>query len=237
MRNKIFKFKKFDIDQSDCAMKINTDGVLLAAMAEVEQPKTILDIGSGTGVIALMLAQRYENAMIHAVEIDESAAKTAQKNFDNSIYASRLSLSNIAIQQYNNPIKFDLIVSNPPYFVNDLKNVEEKKGLARHTDFDFFLSLLAKVDSLLSPLGNFWFVLPVKQATLIVQNAKKYKLAVTKEVRLHSDEAKPEFRRIVCLSRREVIPQVEHFYIYESEKVHSKTYKDLLKAFFLRLEG
>src|ERR1700689_2349474 len=86
----IFQFKQFTVDQSGCAMKINTDGVLLGAMAEVENPKTILDIGTGTGVIALMLAQRYTDAQIDAIEIDEAAAQTAGRNFEGSPFSERL---------------------------------------------------------------------------------------------------------------------------------------------------
>jgi tRNA1Val (adenine37-N6)-methyltransferase len=232
----VFRFKKFDVDQTGCAMKINTDGVLLAALAEADQPKQILDIGTGTGVIALMLAQRFENAMIEAIEIDEAATKTAQNNFKNAIYASRLSASNIAIQQYHTTLKFDLIVSNPPYFVNDLKNAEEKKGVARHTDELFFKELLLKVNSLLDEKGVFWFVLPIKQAILMVEDASRNNLFLIKTIHLHSDESKPEFRRIICLGRAKVTPEVEHFFIYEAEKVHSKAYRELLKDFFLRLD-
>jgi tRNA1Val (adenine37-N6)-methyltransferase len=236
MSSKVFKFKQFEVDQTGCAMKINTDGVLLAALAEVDQPQYILDIGTGTGVIALMLAQRFKNAQIHAVEIDEAAALTASTNFGNSIYAERLTISNTAIQQFNSIHQFDLIVSNPPYFVNDLKNPEEKKGLARHTDQVFFEELLVKIDSLLSDNGAFWFVLPVKQSKLLAENAMKMDLYLTKLIHLHSDKTKPEFRRVACLTRKEVAPIVTHFYIYESEKVHTIAYRKLLKDFFLRLD-
>lgn len=229
----VFKFKQFEVDQSGCAMKINTDGVLLAVLAESAAPNHILDIGTGTGVIALMLAQRFEDAEVHAVEIDETAAATAQRNFENSPFKGRLQAHAVAIEQYNSAIQFDLIVSNPPYFVNDLKNAAEKKGLARHTDEVFFDQLIAKVASLLSEKGSFWFILPVKQAMLLVEKAKAYGLFLTKQIHLHSDEHKPEFRRIVCLSRIEGAVKSEHFYIYASEKVYTQAYQVLLKDFFL----
>ncbi|RZJ16888.1 MAG: methyltransferase domain-containing protein [Acinetobacter sp.] len=203
----IFKFKQFEVDQTGCAMKINTDGVLLAAIAESDSPKHILDIGTGTGVIALMLAQRFPEAIIEAVEIDEQASATAERNFKSSVFRNRLRINNTAIEQYNNLEKFDLIISNPPYFVNDLKNAEQKKGIARHTDEIFFNELIIKVSSLLTEQGNFWFILPVKQAKLLIQKAEGLGLHLSVQINLHSDISKPEFRWIVCLGKRLAKPR------------------------------
>ncbi|MFD0941654.1 tRNA1(Val) (adenine(37)-N6)-methyltransferase [Pedobacter boryungensis] len=229
----LFKFKQFEVDQQGCAMKINTDGVLLAALVESDQPHCILDIGTGTGVIALMLAQRFNNAYVEAIEIDDEASKTADRNFKSSIFSNRLNNNNISIEQYTSAHQFDLIVSNPPYFTNDLKNTEEKKGIARHTNEEFFNDLIIKVNALLTENGSFWFVLPIKQTELLIDNGAKCGLSVAKQIHLHSDESKPEFRRIVCLKRTSKVPIYEHFYIYESEKVYTKAYKNLLKDFFL----
>lgn len=233
MTNNIFKFKQFSVDQTNCAMKINTDGVLLAALAECENCEQILDIGTGTGVMALMLAQRFEKAKIHAVEIDSQASATADKNFRNSIFADRLSISNIAIEHYTHLKKFDLIISNPPYFVNDLRNAEERKGIARHANEQFFADLLIKIDELLAPNGCFWFILPVKQAELLVNDAKKYGFSMSTQILLHSDETKQPFRWMVSLNRFKNEADIAHFYIYEAEKVYTKAYKELLKDFFL----
>jgi tRNA1Val (adenine37-N6)-methyltransferase len=236
----IFKFKQFEVDQTGCAMKINTDGVLLAAIAESDHPKHVLDIGTGTGVIALMLAQRFPDALIEAVEIDEQASATAERNFQSSVFSDRLTINNTAIEQYipkgclgHNLNKFDLIISNPPYFVNDLKNAEQKKGMARHTDEVFFNELILKVTSLLTEQGNFWFILPIKQAKALVAKAEGLGLHLATQIHLHSDEAKPEFRRIICMSKKQIKPQFKNFYIYESEKVYTSAYRDLLKDFFL----
>ena len=229
----VFKFKQFEVDQTGCAMKVNTDGVLLAALADVDPCYRILDIGTGTGVIAMMLAQRFEKAQIHAVEIDAEASATAEKNFKNSMFSSRIQISNIAIEQFLTEEKYDLIVSNPPFFVNDLKNAEVKKGVARHTNEVFFDELIAKVSSLLSADGCFWFILPVKQADVLITKAELVGLVVCKQICLHSDAHKPAFRKIVCLSRTMVKPANTNFYIYESEKVYTQAYKTLLKDFFL----
>lgn len=232
MKN-IFRFKQFEIDQTGCAMKINTDGVLLGTMAQHPNPQRILDIGTGTGVIALMLAQRFSEAQVRAVEIDEQASATAGKNFQNSIFNSRLTNSNIAIEQYNHEEKFDLIVSNPPYFVNDYKNAEPKKERARHASSTFFDELMKKVNFLLSKEGCFWFILPIKQAKDLVGKGSLHGLFAQRIIRLHSDVSKPEFRRIICLGREKGAVQEEEFIIYESEKKYTKAYETLLKDFFL----
>jgi len=232
MKN-IFRFKQFEVDQSDCAMKINTDGVLLGAMAQHESPKRILDIGTGTGVIALMLAQRYPEALIHAVEIDEQASTTAGRNFESSVFKKQLSVHNLAIEQYSNSAKFDLIVTNPPFFVNDYKNAEPKKEIARHASRTFFAELIKKVDELLSEDGCFWFVLPIRQSEEVVKRGVELGLFAKKVIKLQSDITKPEFRRIVCLARKSRDIVEEDFMIYESEKTYTKAYEWLLKDFFL----
>ena len=228
-----FRFKQFEVDQTGCAMRINTDGVLLAAMAEHPKPRHILDIGTGTGVIALMLAQRYSDAKVTAVEIDAQASETARKNFHLSVFSDRLSIQNVAIEEYHNKTKFDLIVSNPPFFVNDYKSANLKKEMARHASDVFFEELIAKVSTLLSEDGFFWLVLPIKQAEDLVEKALKHELFVQKLIRLHSDAQKPEFRRIVCLGRSDVKIITNDFMIYESKNIYTSAYKDLLKDFFL----
>jgi len=229
----IFKFKQFEVDQTGCAMKINTDGVLIAAMANHTDPKTVLDIGTGTGVIALMLAQRFPDALIEAVEIDRQASETAGKNFLSSVFSGRLTINNIAIEQYSNKQKFDMIVSNPPFFVNDLKNEQVRKGIARHADADFFGMLIKKSNALLSETGKLWLILPIKQANEIITAAAAYQLSLLERIHIHSDESKPAFRQIICLGREKGNANETDFYIYESPQKHTLVYKQLLKDFFL----
>lgn len=229
----IFKFKHFEVDQVGCAMKINTDGVLIGATANHPSPKNILDIGTGTGVIALMLAQRFPDAFIEAVEIDKQAAMTAQKNFYNSPFYIRLVANHIGIQDYSSSKLFDLIVSNPPFFVNDLKNEEIRKGIARHADQDFFEMLISKSVELLAESGKIWLIVPVKQANEIVKVASSYGLFLAERVHIHSDITKPTFRQMICLTRKKAIPIERDFYIYESFQQHTNAYKILLKDFFL----
>lgn len=232
--NSIFKFKEFEIDQTGCAMRINTDGVLLGAMADHSHPRRILDIGTGTGVIAMMLAQRFTDARVEAIEIDMDAAATGDKNFKNSKYASRLLIHHTSIEQFNDSEKFDLIVSNPPFFVNDLPSAAQKKGLARHTDQNFFYNLVLKIDELLTFEGLFWYILPLKQADLLENFASEKGLFPNKSVYIFSDKSKTAFRKIGVLGKIKVKMTTHNFYIYESQKVHTQMYKDVLKEFFLK---
>ncbi|WP_343524919.1 methyltransferase [Pedobacter sp.] len=229
----IFKFKQFEVDQTGCAMKINTDGVLIGAMANHHAPKNILDIGTGTGVIALMLAQRFPHANIHAVEIDEQAAETAGKNFRSSIFSERLNINHIAIEQYEHSAQFDLIVSNPPFFVNDLRNEEVRKGIARHAAEGFFSMLVKKISELLAADGEAWLILPVKQADEVVFRARHDGIGLMEKIHIHSDRSKAAFRQIIRLGKNETVLQESDFYLYEDLKVHTAAYKTLLKDFFL----
>lgn len=229
----LFRFKQFEVEQSGCAMRINTDGVLLGAIVAQQQPQLILDIGTGTGVIAMMLAQRFPQAAVTAVEIDEAAAFRAASNFEASPFAARLQVQHSDIATFQTEHRYDLMVSNPPYFVNDLKNPELRKGLARHADEDFFEGLLRKASALLSEKGMFWVILPAKQAELLVVNAVLFKLFPRQIIHVHSDVSKSEFRQIVCFSFTDGPVLHENFYIYSAQGVYTDAYKTLLKDFFL----
>lgn len=228
----IFRFKQFTVDQTGCAMRINTDGVLLAVHCQAANPGRILDIGTGTGVIALMVAQRFAQAKVDAVEIDVCASQTASANFKASVFADRMDAYCCDIADFETENRYDLIVSNPPYFVNDLKNIEHKKGVARHASHDFFAGLCKKVSRLLADEGLFWVVLPVKQAENLVQMFKDFNIYLHSQIQLYSDDKKPEFRRILCLGRAEKILKIEKFTIYKAEHEYTNTYKMLLKPFF-----
>ena len=158
-----FRFKQFAVEQEDVAMKVGTDGVLLGAWADCEGAKCILDIGTGTGVIALQMAQRNNQAQIHAVEIDEAAAKRARANFDNSPWAERLTVEQTAVQKFSPAEKFDLIVSNPPYFVDSLLPPDAKRSTARHTHDLTFEELDKAVARLLADNGKFALILPITE--------------------------------------------------------------------------
>ena len=158
-----FRFKQFAVEQDDVAMKVGTDGVLLGAWAACDGAKRILDIGTGTGLIALMLAQRNAEAQIQAVEIDETATRRARSNFDLSPWAERLEVENCAVQEFSPAEKFDLIISNPPYFVDSLLPPDAKRSTARHTHDLSFEELDNAVCRLLADEGRFALILPITE--------------------------------------------------------------------------
>lgn len=229
----VFRFKQFEVNQEGCAMRINTDGVLLAAIAKSVSPSRILDIGTGTGVIAMMMAQRFPAALIDAVEIDNSAAVAAAGNFKSSAFADRISAVHVDIATYEPEVKYDLIISNPPFFVNDLKNPESRKSLARHAAEDFFEMLVLKAATLLSDAGVFWLILPVKSADQVVSIGKAAGLVLHREISICSDIESPVIRKIIALARTEQAAADERFYIYAAKGVYTDEYKSLLKDFFL----
>ena len=217
-------------------MKINTDGVLLGAITQADDPETILDIGTGTGVIALMLAQQFTNAHIDAVEIDESAAKTAGRNFENSIFYDRLKIYSSGIgtffEEYPG-IKFDLIVSNPPFYINSLESPKEKKSLAKHTEANFFEELLKDIAGHLSEKGACWLVLPLDTASLVTGLIRQNGMRLQKALNIHSYPYSAAHRVVLHFGFKDVSPEISKLTIYNEVGVYSDEYKNLLKPYFL----
>lgn len=231
----IFQFKQFAVDQAGCAMKINTDGVLLGALAEAENSQSILDIGTGTGVIALMLAQRFASAKIDAVEIDEPASLTAIKNFKNSSFAGRLGLFHQDFQQYFEEYprkKYDLIVSNPPFHINSLESPKANKTVAKHTDKDFFEELIIGVSQHLTENGLCWLILPLQAAELVKGLAASNDLFLQEEIKIYSFDGDTPHREILVLGMNDVKLNNEKFVIYKEPKIYSEMYIAALKDFF-----
>lgn len=159
-----FRFKQFEIAQDRCAMKVGTDGVLLGAWAS--GGSRILDVGSGTGLISLMMAQRFPMAQVVGIDMDEDACGQAKENVERSPFAERVVIRHCRLQDFHcagagNGL-FDAIVSNPPFFVNSMKNPDSKRSMARHTDTLPFRELWSGVKRLLSENGAFSVVLPAE---------------------------------------------------------------------------
>lgn len=231
----MFQFKQFSVDQDNCAMKINTDGVLLGALTEANDPASILDIGAGTGVIALMLAQRFINAKIDAVEIDELAAATAAANFKNSPFADRLTCYPLALGDYSQRHpnkKYDLIVSNPPFYINSLHSPEKQKQLAKHANRNFFEHMLTDVSKHLSAVGTCWLILPLQTTIAVKAIAASVGLDVRKIIYVQSFVDKEAHREILALSFGNHKLEEEQFVIYESAGIYTPQYKHTLRDFF-----
>lgn len=155
-----FRFKQFEIEQDRCAMKVGTDGVLLGAWAQ--GGRRILDIGSGTGLISLMMAQRFPEAEVVGIDMDADACGQARENVMASPFRDRVEIECCRLQDFGEAGVFDAIVSNPPFFVDSLKNPDSKRTMARHTDSLPFRDLFAGVKRLLSDDGIFSAIVPVE---------------------------------------------------------------------------
>ncbi|RKR82357.1 tRNA1Val (adenine37-N6)-methyltransferase [Mucilaginibacter gracilis] len=231
----LFKFKQFEVEQSGCAMKINTDGVLLGCLAGTGQPQTILDIGTGTGVIAMMMAQRFPDAIIDAVEIDTSAAQTAQKNFKGSVFANRLNVYPVGFEEYFTTYpqsKYNVIVSNPPFYINSLEAAATKTNLAKHTDGFFFETLIKVVSTHLTSNGLCWLVLPISTAVLVKQLCLQNGLFVQQVIAIQSFAHSEPHRQIIAFGLTETEIVQQQFVIYDAPKVYSGQYQQCLRDFF-----
>ncbi len=233
----IFRFKQFNIDQSNCAMRVNTDGVLLGVLPDFHGKGRMLDIGAGTGVVSLICAQRFPDLMVDAVEIDAAAAQTASLNFAASPFAERLRCVAAPFQSLPSSLPltegcYDLILSNPPFFLASLKNPNPEKHVARHADDSFFEELFAFANKFLSARGELCMVLPPDTARQVLKLASAIGFNVFGQISLHSFQYSDPHRFILRMSK-EIKPRVDtDFTIYEAPKVYSQGYAEALRDFF-----
>lgn len=231
----LFKFKQFDVDQAGCSMRINTDGVLLAVKATEDSVNRVLDIGTGTGVIAMMLAQLLPEASIDAIDIDQGAFSCADNNFKNCPFSDRLAVYHSDIKDFETAVRYDLIVSNPPFFLNSLKNSNERKTLSRHGSIQFYDALFNKCDHLLTDRGSFKVIWPIDVRDHILAQKQTANLHLTKEIYISSFPESAPFRIISSFKKlpdRSVL--TESFHIYKEQGVYSEAYLELLKPFFIK---
>ncbi|MDR2841418.1 MAG: methyltransferase [Paludibacter sp.] len=237
MANEYFSFKKFTVFQNRCAMKVGTDGVLLGAWANVENVNTILDIGTGTGLIALMLAQR-SAAAITAIDIDNEAIMQANENFVNSDWANRLTAINISLQNYAKTTdnRFDLIVSNPPYFVNSLQNPDNQRSIARHAILLSQRELIFHSKTLLTPTGKLCVILPVEQTENCVKFADEMGLFCTKKIFVQPTITKTAKRILLEFSVNKQETIESKIYIETNQRgCYSEQFTALVRDFYLKL--
>lgn len=234
-----FRFKQFEIEQDDCAMKVGTDGVLLGAWAP--GGKRVLDVGTGTGVIALMMAQRCPEAHVVGIDIEPDACRQARSNVAASPFAGRVDILQTSLQDYaqdavaSGEARYDAIVSNPPFFVDSLKNPDGKRALARHTDSLPFGALCRCAQQLLAEDGVFSVILPTDVEDRLMTEAYVCGLRLASRCAVKTVERKQPKRVLLSLVRRRMegapIDRVE--VMMDAEGNRSAWYAEMTKDFYL----
>lgn len=234
MPNPYFSFKRFTVYHDKCAMKVGTDGVLLGAWTHVDTSQRILDIGTGSGLVALMLAQRCE-ASITAIDIDSEAVEQAQINIDASDWKERMEVYHTDLCKFSPEHLFDTIVSNPPYFVDSLKCSDIQRNTARHNDTLTSEQLFGNVSGMLCEEGEFSLVLPFEQTESAISIGEKYGLYPTRHTRVITRPGLPPKRSLLAFKKHgeEYIPQ--DLVIELERHVYSKEYIALTKEFYLKM--
>lgn len=236
MSSNYFCFKQFAIVQDNASMKVGTDGVLLGAWFNCKETHHILDIGTGTGLLAIMAAQR-SDAKITAVEIDANACIDAITNFDNSPWANRLELLNLPIQEFAKDCTetFDCIICNPPFFSNSLKTSSEERNLARHDDSLTPADLFDCVAKLLTGNGLISIIIPVERLDEYEIEAQKHQLFSIRKTTIQPTVNHPPHRIMVEFSYNKLIPTEENLIIEQGGRHNYSTeYINLTKDFYLK---
>lgn len=234
-----FQFKQFSVLQDKSAMKIGTDGVLLGAWTPIENnPNSILDIGTGTGIIALMLSQRSAAQQIDALEIDEDAYEQAVDNFENSPWSDRLFCFHAGLDEFieEPEEEYDLIVSNPPFYTDDYKSDNEKRDLARFADAMPFEDLIEAADLLLSENGIFSVIIPFKEEANFLALAAAYELCPIKITRVKGNPITEIKRSLLAFSRNEIVNfPIDELIIEIARHIYTPEYVELTKDFYLKM--
>ncbi|EIA09735.1 tRNA1(Val) (adenine(37)-N6)-methyltransferase [Flavobacterium frigoris] len=234
-----FQFKQFSTEQDRCAMKIGTDGVLLGAWTPIENnPFSILDIGTGTGIIALMLAQRSHAEQIDALEIDEEAYEQSVDNFENSPWSDRLFCFHAGLDEFveEPEDEYDLIVSNPPFYSEDYKTDSNQRDMARFQDAMPFEDLVEAAALLLSENGVFSVIIPFKEENTFLALAKEYELYPLKITRVKGTPTTGIKRSLLAFGRTEnnnII--IDELIIETARHLYTKEYIELTKEFYLKM--
>jgi tRNA1Val (adenine37-N6)-methyltransferase len=232
-----FQFRQFTIRQDRCLMKVGTDGVLLGAWADVSGATKILDIGAGTGLIALMLAQRAPEAQVDAVELDHGSAEQAAENIAASPWGKRVRVFSLPIQNFEAPEGrlYDLIASNPPFFAGAVKSPKPGRNQVRHGETLSFSDLLRSAGRLLSTEGRFSLILPCAEAKIVQEMAVHYHLFTRRVREVQSRSGKPVERVLMELGKAPGSLAREPALILQGvgPGVRSEEYGELTKEFYL----
>ncbi|MFD0834382.1 tRNA1(Val) (adenine(37)-N6)-methyltransferase [Mariniflexile aquimaris] len=236
--HKPFVFKQFQVQQDKCAMKIGTDGVLLGAWATVtHHPFSILDIGAGTGILGLMLAQRSNAELIDAIEIDDDAYEQCVDNFEASPWGDRLFCYHASLEEFVDEIEdtYDLIICNPPFYSDDYKSEDSQRDLARFNDAMPFNHLMESVSKLLSEDGIFSIIVPFKVEAEIIKLAQNFNLQPRSILQVKGNPNSEVKRSLLEFTFRESAVKKEHLIIETERHQYTENYINLTKDFYLKM--
>jgi tRNA1Val (adenine37-N6)-methyltransferase len=231
-----FHFKQFSIHQDKCAHKVGTDGTLLGAWVNLEVATRVLDIGTGSGLIALMAAQRTPSqAVIEAVELSQAAYEQAKENVSRTLWADKIKIHHTSIQEFTSTQQFDCIVSNPPFFNNSFKPPNKQRVAPRHTDTLSFESLLQQVNRLLTINGRFSLILPYTEGLQFINMANEYSFFVSRQCSFRTRVSKPIERWLLEFSRQFTQVDKNEILLYSKDEEWSDEYKLITREFYLKL--
>ena len=235
---KPFQFKQFSVAQDRCAMKVGTDAVLLGAWSALDHmPNTILDIGSGTGILALIMAQRSTAELIDALEIDSDAYEQCVHNFETSDWGDRLFCYHASLDEFVGEIEdtYDLIISNPPFYTDHFKSINEARNKARFEDALPFEELLTSVSKLLSVTGQLNVIIPFSEEINFISLAKNVDLYPIRILRVRGQEESPVKRSLISFTFQENKIEVSELTIEITRHHYTHDYINLTKDFYLKL--
>lgn len=222
----VFKFKQFEVNQTNSAMKIGTDAMVFGALIDASNKKNGLDIGTGTGVLSLMVAQRNQTIKIKAIEIDLNAFQEAENNFLASTFHPQLEAIHQDVKAFQTDEKFDLIFSNPPYFQNATKSISDERNLARHTDTLSMEELSLKVSEIISTDGDFWIILPIETMQEIDFHLKSLHFFLNQVILIYGKENQL-VRKIASYSKSKKDGFQQELIIRKSDNQYTEAYKEL----------
>ena len=231
-----FVFKKFTVIQSKSSHKVGTDGVLVGAWADVTGCQSILDVGTGSGLIALMIAQRTASSvLIDAVEIQQPDVIQAKENVLKSPWANRIQIHHASLQSFSPKQQYDLIISNPPFFRNSFKPTNDSRITVRHTESLTFEDLITGAKRLLKPEGRLSIILPVSEAKLFISQAGLSSLYLNRKCEVKSRTHKPVERYLLEFSFQVQVPDEESLVLNDDHNIWSEAYQELTRDFYLKI--
>lgn len=242
MSNNYFQFKRFTIHQDRCAMKVTTDACLFGAWVAEEDKnkrapaKTVLDIGTGTGLLSLMYAQKESLARIDAIEIDEDASSQAKENIAASFFRERINVFGDDVKKFTFSKKYNVVISNPPFYEKEIRSDDDKKNIAHHQAGLVFEDLLNIIKKNLLPSGRFYLLLPFKRNDEIKKILLKQDLFVSKIVFVKQSTKHDYFRMMISGTlTKSAETLIEEVSIVDDQQQYTKEFEELLKDYYLYL--